>query len=306
MNQDIKRIINAVLELPQFPLAVWSCSDDAGGTAITLSRQKRWIVERLKEKFSKASDHPVTTVPDIEDLRASLGRLVRSVDDQAYKEDYTQALQEAKRLLGPALFVKSEKAPPQDQAILDDCTQAAKFYCATMFGRNSGEIAEELYRRFIKDDVANPLMVLFGEYREKYTNVSQDGFVQLPIEPTEEMWDGLPRHLIQWLRSDLRVTPKSLFEYLRLIGWPIPQWLNDELKDVPPLNALAKGTIVVLIYKAVIHNYDPAAHTRRLQTSPLNKAVPCTCLSELAHDAYSPGGPMSGHPLPPPCQLHAL
>ena len=36
------------------------------------------------------------------------------------------------------------------------------------------------------------------------------------------------------------------------------------------------------------------------------KNVSCTCLSELEDDGYGPGGPMSGHPKPPPCQLHQL
>ncbi|ARK07552.1 RNA pyrophosphohydrolase [Sphingobium phage Lacusarx] len=31
----------------------------------------------------------------------------------------------------------------------------------------------------------------------------------------------------------------------------------------------------------------------------------CTCLSELADDAYAPGGPMSGKPKPLPCEQHS-
>lgn len=30
----------------------------------------------------------------------------------------------------------------------------------------------------------------------------------------------------------------------------------------------------------------------------------CTCLSDMASDAYSPGGPSSGQPFPSPCKLH--
>lgn len=33
--------------------------------------------------------------------------------------------------------------------------------------------------------------------------------------------------------------------------------------------------------------------------------VACTCLSELAYDAYGPGGPMSGKQMPPSCLVHA-
>ncbi len=32
----------------------------------------------------------------------------------------------------------------------------------------------------------------------------------------------------------------------------------------------------------------------------------CTCLTELEDDGYSPGGPMSGHPKPPPCVVHSV
>lgn len=36
----------------------------------------------------------------------------------------------------------------------------------------------------------------------------------------------------------------------------------------------------------------------------VRKARECTCLTELQDDAYGPGGPMSGHPKPPPCRVH--
>lgn len=73
----------------------------------------------------------------------------------------------------------------------------------------------------------------------------------LPLEPTELMWDGLARQIMEWLSFDGRKTPRRLFGHLTLIGHEIPQWLKDEpemdnLDHVP-----SKGTRCVILYKAM-------------------------------------------------------
>ena len=60
----------------------------------------------------------------------------------------------------------------------------------------------------------------------------------------------------------------------------------------------------------LINQMDPAERrsieedVKKMGTVVQLVTVKCTCLSELAHDAYGPGGPSSGQPLPPPCKIH--
>ena len=113
----------------------------------------------------------------------------------------------------------------------------------------------------------------------------------LPIEPLEIMWDGLARSIMMWLDMTPK-TPRALFQHLRRTGVDIPEWLENEpeLKNLD--HVPSKGTRCVIIYRAMVEDY-------------LKSIVPiCTCLSELALDAYGPGGPMSGHPLPEACLVH--
>lgn len=96
---------------------------------------------------------------------------------------------------------------------------------------------------------------IFRDFKETtltplYTNITiPDGFVLVPIEPTEEQWGGLARDIVMWWSFD-RPTGSALFKHLSSLGRDIPNWLHQEIKDVdhvPP-----KGTVAAVIYKAML------------------------------------------------------
>jgi hypothetical protein len=81
------------------------------------------------------------------------------------------------------------------------------------------------------------------------TRTGDEGTVSVPVEPTEEMWSGLARQIVMWHRG-ARPTGANLHRDLKNCGWPIPDWLKDEIEDadyVPP-----KGAVAVAIYRAMI------------------------------------------------------
>lgn len=82
-------------------------------------------------------------------------------------------------------------------------------------------------------------------------------FVTVPVEPTEQQWGGLARRLIVWM--DMfhdNLTPANLFDYMRVNGTAIPQWLRDE-PEMQALNSVpSAGTRAMLIYKAMVYDYQ--------------------------------------------------
>ncbi len=77
--------------------------------------------------------------------------------------------------------------------------------------------------------------------------------VMVPVEPTEEMWGGIARQMIMWLRMP-NPTGHELHLHLKR-AWhePMPEWLAKEIPDtdhVPP-----KGTVAACIFKAMIEPY---------------------------------------------------
>lgn len=81
-----------------------------------------------------------------------------------------------------------------------------------------------------------------------------EGYLSAPWTPEEKHWDGLPRDIMMWLDMDSKPTAGSLFQHLKRCGSEIPEWLLAE----PELQSLgsvpSKGTRVVILYKAVLHN----------------------------------------------------
>ena len=72
----------------------------------------------------------------------------------------------------------------------------------------------------------------------------------VPVEPTQQMWEGLARDIIMWMRMHRKHDGDSLYRHLNLIGTKVPEWLREEIADtdhVPP-----KGTVAVAIYKAML------------------------------------------------------
>lgn len=86
-------------------------------------------------------------------------------------------------------------------------------------------------------------------------SAQREGFKLAPLEPSEEMYSDLSRHLCRYMQMKDRYCPKTLGEYIkRYIGFKnIPQWLNDEVQDWDSTHAFATADLGVFIYKAMIN-----------------------------------------------------
>lgn len=85
-----------------------------------------------------------------------------------------------------------------------------------------------------------------------------DGYVRVPIEPTEEQWGGLARDII--MAFDLGgKSPASLLANMRLRWEELPEWMRKELHDPESTAVLSKGTRAVLIYRAMLAAAPQAA-----------------------------------------------
>lgn len=75
--------------------------------------------------------------------------------------------------------------------------------------------------------------------------------VEVPWQPTEEMWGGLARDIVFFLYGyDAPHYGSRLHKHLRSAGREIPAWLLTEIPDedhTPP-----KGTFAACIYKAML------------------------------------------------------
>lgn len=80
-----------------------------------------------------------------------------------------------------------------------------------------------------------------------------EGYVVVPVEPTEAQWSGLARDIMFVLRQE-RPTPKKLFYHLTQLGHTLPNWVADEteLRDPASDHVISKGTCCALIYKAML------------------------------------------------------
>lgn len=74
----------------------------------------------------------------------------------------------------------------------------------------------------------------------------------VPIEPTEEQWNGLARQVMMWLLMNDRKAPVHLIKHLDRAGYQIPQWLLDEPEMKNELHVMSKGTLCTIIYKAML------------------------------------------------------
>jgi hypothetical protein len=86
--------------------------------------------------------------------------------------------------------------------------------------------------------------------RAHHAHLKAEGFVVVPVEPTEAMWGGLARDLIMWDRGLPNQYGSTLYKHLRACGREIPDWLLAEIPDIdhtPP-----KGTVAVCIYRAML------------------------------------------------------
>jgi len=104
----------------------------------------------------------------------------------------------------------------------------------------------------------------------------REGWKLVPVDPTEEMWGGIARQIVIWSRGS-RLTGLALHRDLKNSGWPIPDWLGEEIEDadyVPP-----KGCVAVAIYRAML----AAAPTPTDEGAEILREA----LLEIRHRTYS-------------------
>lgn len=78
----------------------------------------------------------------------------------------------------------------------------------------------------------------------------------VPVEPDENQWDGLARHLGRYMQTHYRYCPKTLKKYFdRFIGEP-PEWMTKEVGNWDSDHAFATADLPVFIYKAMIGACD--------------------------------------------------
>lgn len=82
-----------------------------------------------------------------------------------------------------------------------------------------------------------------------------EGFISVPLVPTEHQWGNLARDIMMWLDFE-RKTPRNLFEHLRRLGVEVPSWLKNE-SEMQSLDSVpSKGTRCAIIYRAMLEAYE--------------------------------------------------
>ena len=76
--------------------------------------------------------------------------------------------------------------------------------------------------------------------------------MEVPFNPTEEMWSGVARHLCKYVQMHNRYSPKSLKKYFDRFVGETPDWLNEEVPNWDSDHAFATADIGVFIYKAML------------------------------------------------------
>lgn len=77
-----------------------------------------------------------------------------------------------------------------------------------------------------------------------------EGWKPVPVEPTEEMWGGLARHLMMWLDFG-NPTVEALRKHLDMLNIEWPAWMDAE-SELRGSGVPSKGTRATLIYKAML------------------------------------------------------
>lgn len=87
-------------------------------------------------------------------------------------------------------------------------------------------------------------------------SANRQGYNLVPVEPSENQWSGLARHLGRYMQMNDRYCPKTLKKYFdRFIGEP-PEWLTNEVSNWDSEHAFATADLPVFIYKAMIGACD--------------------------------------------------
>ncbi len=69
---------------------------------------------------------------------------------------------------------------------------------------------------------------------------------------TETQWGGLARAIVMWCHMPAPHTPNSLLMHLERTGETVPEWLLAEPEMANRNHAMSKGTIAVIIWKAML------------------------------------------------------
>lgn len=109
------------------------------------------------------------------------------------------------------------------------------------------------------EDIANLAMMLHQRGSDPAVlagklPVVPEGWQLAPFNPTEEQWDGLARAIVFWMRSypSNQHTPRTLVEFITSYGHAVPKWMEEESELLAKDHVISKGTIAVLIYKAML------------------------------------------------------
>lgn len=89
-----------------------------------------------------------------------------------------------------------------------------------------------------------------------------EGWKLVPVEPTEEMWSGLARHLMMWLDFG-NPTVEALRKHLDMLNIEWPAWMDAE-SELRGSGVPSEGTRATLIYKAMLYA-APAQPAARLE-----------------------------------------
>lgn len=96
------------------------------------------------------------------------------------------------------------------------------------------------------------LIAMIQDYGDRRAAaIVPEGYVVVPVEPTEDMWMHLARDIVFWLYTcPAPHNGSKMHEFLLNLGTTIPEWLSKEIPDsdsTPP-----KGTVAVCIYRAML------------------------------------------------------
>jgi len=92
------------------------------------------------------------------------------------------------------------------------------------------------------------------DHTEQPLAMVPEGWQLVPFNPTEEQWDGLARAIVFWMRSypSNQHTPRTLVEFITSYGHAVPKWMEEEAELLAKDHVISKGTVAVLIYKAML------------------------------------------------------
>lgn len=136
----------------------------------------------------------------------------------------------------------------------------SKYKAALDFVRDSEPVLSSAIEAFnwecggVGEDDARELHGRIGALLGDQVPAMLEGWQLVPFTPTEDQWGGLARAIIFWMRSypSNQHTPRTLVEFITSLGHAVPGWMDEEGELKAQDHVMSKGTIAVLIYKAML------------------------------------------------------